>query len=209
MTPPRQALWLLAFAAFAGVVPVRASQPTPEEIKARYLLHFAEFVEWPAGSMPGTNGHLVVGIVGHDPVIDLLRLQVGSRIAGRPLEIREFTSAQEFLQVTAPARQWEEARDRRATNVRELRSCHIVYVSASERSRVPGLVRCLQDSNILLVGDSAGFTRQGGVIGFFGTPVQIEISLAAVQKAGLRINPQLLRLAKVIAPEDAAPRSSP
>jgi len=56
---------------------------------------------------------------------------------------------------------------------------------------------------LLTVGDSAGFCRQGGAIGFFleDGKVRFEINVAAAERRGLRVSSSLLRLARIIKDE--------
>ena len=59
----RRALWFLVFAAlrlttFGAAAP---SAPSPEyQVKAVFLFHFAQFVEWPASAFPTAKSPLII-----------------------------------------------------------------------------------------------------------------------------------------------------
>ena len=88
-------------------------------------------------------------------------------------------------------------RIKRSKQPEELKTCQIVFVSKSERGNVNGIIASLGEANVLTVGDSDGFARQGGVIGFTmdGDKVRFEINSAAARRAGLVISSKLLQLA--------------
>src|SRR5687768_2113299 len=59
--------WLVA-AALALFATTSRAQPTDEyQIKAVFLFHFAQFVEWPAKAFPDPKSPLVIGVLGRDP----------------------------------------------------------------------------------------------------------------------------------------------
>ena len=86
---------------------------------------------------------------------------------------------------------------KRSRRPEDLKSCQIVFVSKSERGNVSGIIANLGEAHVLTVGDSDGFARQGGVIGFTmdGDKVRFEINTAAARRAGLVISSHLLKLA--------------
>lgn len=88
------------------------------------------------------------------------------------------------------------AKVKRASRVEDLKGCQIVFISKSAGSAgaiLPGLA----GTNVLTVGESEGFARQGGVIGFTldGDKVRFEINLGAARRNGLVIDPRLAQLA--------------
>lgn len=88
-------------------------------------------------------------------------------------------------------------RARRASRVEDLKGCQIIFIAKSERGNVGAILSSLAGTNTLTVGESDGFARQGGVIGFTieGDKVRFEINLGAARKSGLVIDPRLLQLA--------------
>lgn len=87
---------------------------------------------------------------------------------------------------------------KRGRRVEDLKGCQIVFVAKSERGNLGGIIASLAGANVLIVGESEGFVKQGGMIGFTmeGDKVRFEINPAAAQRAGLEISSQLLKLAR-------------
>lgn len=175
-------LWWLPAAAMvaqsaAALPPARLREA---EVKAVFLLNFTRFVEWPPDSFPGPGDPIVIGVLGADPFGKLLDEAVrGERVNGRPIVVRRFKNAQ------------------------ELEPCQVLYISSSEKERVPGILELLRDSKTLTVGESDRFASQGGAIRLMTEKnrVRFEINKGAADRAGLRISSQLLRLGRVVGGE--------
>jgi hypothetical protein len=88
-------------------------------------------------------------------------------------------------------------RVKRGSRVEELKGCQIVFIAKSERASLSSILSSLAGTSVLTVGESDGFARQGGVIGFTleGDKVRFEINLGAARRLGLRLDPQFVQLA--------------
>lgn len=152
---------------------------TEYQVKAAYLTHFLKFIRWPDSSL--SPGAASICILGEDPFgSDLNELMKGERIHGRPVELK------------------------RLSKIEETRGCLILFVSPSERERIPALVRFLRESggpagSTLLVGDTPDFAENGGTIQFVteNGKIRFVINLDAAEAAGLKISSRMLALAKV------------
>jgi hypothetical protein len=156
--------------------------PLPEYlVKAAFLYHFVEFVDWPEKSpLPLTV--ITIGVLGRDPFGDLLdKAVLGKKAAGRTLVIRRFAS------------------------IEALEPCEILFVSASEMPHLPALLARLHGAPVLTVGEGDKFARHGGMIGFFNEDnrVRLEINRASADEAGLRLSSKLLALARLVSPDVA------
>ena len=56
---------ILALPPVAGVA--ADTQPTEYQLKAAYLYHFAQFVDWPPSAFAETNSPLIIGVLGENP----------------------------------------------------------------------------------------------------------------------------------------------
>jgi hypothetical protein len=170
---------MLTSAAALGV----AGDPLPEyPVKAAFLYHFVEFVEWPQAS-PLPPATITIGVLGTDPFGDVLdKAIVDKVVAGRTLMIRRFAS------------------------VDALEPCAILFISSSEMARLPEILARLGNSPVLTVGEADRFARRGGMIGFFfeDNRVRLEVNRAAVEKAGLHVSSRLLAVARLVKPDGAA-----
>jgi uncharacterized protein DUF4154 len=156
--------------------------PLPEyPVKAAFLYHFVEFVEWPQAS-PLPPGVVTIGVLGRDPFGDVLdRAVLEKVVAGRKLVIRRFAS------------------------IEALEPCEILFISSSEMRRLPEILTRLQQAPVLTVGEADNFARHGGMIGFFfeDNRVRLEVNRAAAERAGLRVSSKLLAVARLVKPDGA------
>jgi hypothetical protein len=144
-------------------------------VKAAFLYNFAKFVEWPADSMGGGGSPLVLGVLGDDPFGAAIDQVVAGKTAnGRQLVVRRFKWGQ------------------------DLKQCHILFISSSERKRLAEILGALRGASVLTVGDMDQFGQQGGMIQFVieQSRVRFEINIGAAQNARLKISSKLLALAR-------------
>src|SRR5439155_3469348 len=131
--------WLLA----AGGGSAQDSSPSEYQVKAAFLFHFAKFVEWPPTAFAEPGSPLVIGVLGENPFGEVLQATVrGKSLNNRPLAVREVRTTSE------------------CTN------CHILFISSSEKKRLPEILKGLQGSAVLTVSEIDRFTESGGIINF-------------------------------------------
>jgi hypothetical protein len=151
-----------------------ADRSSEYQVKAAFLVNFARFVEWPSESFGAASDPIVFGVYGKDLFGAALEQAVrGKRVDGHPVEIR------------------------RTSEVRALRSCHVVFVPASEMGHFREVSVSLENLSVLLVGETEDFMVRGGVINFIleNERVRFEISPPAAARAHLKISSRLLELA--------------
>jgi hypothetical protein len=152
------------------------SSASEYQVKAAFIYHFAKFVEWPVGA---PSGPIKIGILGKDPFGSTLDNTVKGKTAnGRTLVIK------------------------RLTRTEDARSCHIVFVSASEKSRVTEILATIKGAPVLVIGDVERFAHRGGTVNFYPeqNKVRFEVNVDAADKAGLKISSKLLSLARIVKP---------
>jgi len=158
--------------------------PTEYQVKAAYLFNFLKFVEWPEDPGSDPHGKWVIGFVGETPIGDeLARLVEGKNVLGRDLQIKKLQAAD------------------------NLRACNILFISESEKKRLPSLLTALHGSSVLTVADMDNFIGLGGMIQFVveDARVRVAIDVGATEHARLKVSSKLLSLAHVVAgPEKVA-----
>jgi len=182
----RAGAMLLALAALAAAGGRARAGDAPAalsdyRIKAAYLYYFTTYVDWPPDPATAGDAPIVIGVLGADPfgavLDDTLR---GKVVRDRRVVVRRFQS------------------------VKEARACQILFISPSEEDHLPSLLKSLEGAAVLTVGESDAFAARGGHIGFRleGNKVRFDINLAAVQRAGLKMSAQLVKLGALVdAPE--------
>jgi hypothetical protein len=147
-------------------------------IKAGFLYHFLNYVEWPAKTMPGERRPFVIGIVGANPFGTALeKIAQSKEVAGHPIEVR-------LLKPT----------DR-------LEHCHIVFVPlAVPLDQQDALLKGSASSGALIVGETEQFIQRGGHIQFYveGNKVRFAFSDELTKRADLKVSSKLLALAKIV-----------
>ncbi|MCZ6872572.1 MAG: YfiR family protein [bacterium] len=146
------------------------------KLKAAFLYNFVKFVKWPTAAFADTNTPIVIGVLGEDPFGVALEAIENKTIGGRQLVIKRYKGLQ------------------------DLEPSHILFISSSERARLPQILVNLKGASVLTVGEMVQFAQSGGIINFTRrkNKIRLEINLDAAKRAGLKISSQLLKLAKVI-----------
>jgi hypothetical protein len=145
------------------------------QLKAVFLFNFSKFVEWPPQAFADPRDPFAICVLGDNPFGAVLDDAVrGKTVADRPIVIRLVSSGD------------------------QARTCHILFVSASERKRMHGLLEALRNCSVLTVGDTEDFVANGGIVRFKmkDARVRIEIDSDAAGRANLRISSRLLSLAE-------------
>jgi len=169
-------LFFVTFDASAQVQPLPSKEYS---VKAVFLFNFAQFVEWPSEAFPSGQTPLIIGILGDDPFGTYLDETVrGEKVNNRPLVVRRFH------------------------RVDEITTCHVLFISRSELTRLGQILGDLKGRNVLTVGDANNFALEGGVIQLVTekNKIRMRINLDAAKAADLRISSKLLRPAEIVEP---------
>jgi hypothetical protein len=144
------------------------------DVKAAFLFNFTKFVEWPPAAFTDEHSLLRVCVLGENPFGKALSLLMGDEVGGRRLSLTHLES------------------------LNKLESCHVLYVSRSERERLGQVLAAVRSAPVLTVGDTPGFIDQGGMINFIleGSKVRFDVNQEAAERAGIKISSRLLALAK-------------
>lgn len=147
---------------------------TVTEAKAAFLYNFARFTEFPDAAFSTASSPFAIGIVDHD----VLRLTLdtvvrGKTIGGRALKVRN------------------------VKDTKDLADIQMLFIGHSG-VRMTDLLRALDAQPVLTVGDGERFCREGGMIAFLleGGRMRFEVRFEATKRAGLKVSPRVLTLAK-------------
>ena len=176
-------MWrLLQFAivgAVSSLLPANAYAQQTEEyhVKAAFLFHFAQLVDWPAPAAGGENKPLTLCTIGHDPFDGGLEATLqGKSIGIRALQIRHLKLTQDAA------------------------GCQVLFIDSRDRKQISSVLAALKNEAVLTVGESDDFAKQGGMIGFSmdQDKVRFDINLDAALRVKLKISSRLLLLAKSV-----------
>lgn len=174
----------LARAADSGDIAANAASAALDDVggasgasvKAGFLYKFLGYVDFPAGPLdPGAP--YVVGVVGADDIAaELTRLTAGRLINNHAVVVRQ-------LQGAEPAG-----------------GLHLLFIGAQDGADEAALVKAAQPAGVLTVTESATGIESGSVINFrlVDDRVRFEVSLAAADRARLKLSSRLLSVAYTV-----------
>jgi hypothetical protein len=142
-------------------------------IKSALILNFARFTDWPPEAFADSPDTLHICIVGDDAVVDAFTGIEGKHVGKRRLAVRKVRST------------------------RRLQDCHLLFVTGSNRGRLPQIFAAVKGKPVLTIGEMADFAESGGIINLVkaGGKMRFKVNLDAARRAGLKISSQVLKLA--------------
>jgi hypothetical protein len=152
------------------------------DIKAVYLYHFSNFIEWPARELAtDAAAPFVIGVYESNPFGGALeRVSQKKKVRGRPIEIRTVSTIPEAL------------------------ACQIVFIPKTvPLAKQNALLKATSDRPVLTVGETSDFIARGGNVEFFleGNKVRFAFGAEAAKRSGLTVSPKLLTIAKIVTDE--------
>jgi len=167
----RAALCVLAVA--MQTVSIGAQKPTEYDVKAAYLFNFGKFLRQPdtVDATPRTSFDICI-LGRNDFAGRLEKLTANERVNGLPERV-----------VKVP-------------NATAARGCDILFISSSESDRINQDVADLANAPVLTVSDMPHFLEHSGMIEFEmqGNHVRFSVGLDAVNRAGLALSSELLKV---------------
>ena len=173
---------LFLLAAQGGVGPWVQEGTAPESrIKAAFLYHFTQYVDWPTDRFKAEDDPFAIAILGRDPFGEELDRAVKDKsVKTHPIQVR------------------------RSDSLKDLDSCPLLFLSRSESRKWPEIRKALAGKAVLTIGEWENFAATGGAIGFFveENKVRFEINPEAAERHGLKVSSRLLKLARIVKPSE-------
>jgi hypothetical protein len=168
-------LVLLALLVLGTPQYARAGSDVDEyRVKAAFLFHFAQFLDWPPDSLDVADRSLILCIFDDEPHRQELQSTIeGKTIGARALHVRLISQPQ------------------------EIQGCNIFFLSRDEARRQSPILKSLRGMSVLTVGETSNFLSDGGMIRFHldDGKIRFDINLAAAKSSHLQISSRLLLLA--------------
>jgi len=185
---PARVIALLSIMMLVSGAPHAAgAQPATEEykVKAAFLFHFAQLVEWPP-SAPGAGDQSInVCIFADEPRLPELQDTLEGKVVGtRPLHILLLSSPQ------------------------SVQGCNMLFLSRDEVHRQATILKILRGQPVLTVGESENFLSDGGMIRLHieEDKVRFDINAGLADSSHLKISSRLLLLATSVTLSDRRSR---
>lgn len=168
----------LKTAPFLGPQNAYAQESREYVLKAGFIYNFTKFIKWPNEvSQAIESDGLNLCVIGKDPFGKILdQLSQRSLSKGEKIFIKRFQSSQ------------------------DAKSCHILFISGSEKVQLSLILDKIDGLPILLIGDTPQYAERGVGINFFvgGNKIRFEINQKAVERRGIKISSELLNLAMIV-----------
>ncbi len=173
----QRAIAALVYLLFAGSSAFGQQKPSEYQVEAAYLYNFGRFVEWPAKVTTAKTGSFTICVLGEDPFGAALDATLAGEMIGNQ-------------RVTA----------RRISSPQESADCQVLFISSSEANRLNKIIGALDKSAVLTVSDIPQFSQRRGMIQFVleENRIRFEVNLTAIQRAGLTLSSELLKVATVV-----------
>ncbi len=161
-----------------AVIPSYADYSQTEyQLKARFLYNIAKMVRWPQDELKDGKTALTFCFLGKDVFGTNLNSIKNKKFNKNTVTIK-----------------------RNIGLGNSLKSCHMLFVSASERARLPNIISTLNNRPILTVSDMNDFSQKGGMVTLTkkAKKVKMVVNLQATRDTSLDISSRLLSVAKVL-----------
>jgi len=170
----RASLWIVLL--LASMPRHGGAQSTADEyqIKAAFLFHFAQLVDWPAGAFEGADHSMSVCLFDDEPHRQEFQNSIeGKLIGARVFHVRLLSQAS------------------------EVQGCNVLFLSRDETRRQTQILKSLRGLPILTLGETADFLSEGGMIRFHleNDKIRFDINLGAAELSHIKISSRLLLLA--------------
>jgi len=155
------------------------------QVKAAFLFHFAQFLDWPPVALDAQDRSITLCIFDDEPRREALQSTVeGKLIGARAFHVRLLSQAQ------------------------EIQGCNMLFLSRDEDRRQSAILKSLRGMPILTVGETSNFLTDGGMIRFHleDGKTRFDINLASAESSHLQISSRLLLLATSVTRDSVADR---
>jgi hypothetical protein len=153
-------------------------QSSEYTLKAVYIEKFTRFIVWPDSSnINNKNLPFVIGTLGKTPFKKSLQNIFSiQKIYDKPVKISEYES------------------------VNEIDTCHVLFIASEKKKDIGSIISQLKNMDILTIGDTPGYGKQGVLINFYSkeNKLEFEINETAFHQSPLDINFYLLNMGKIV-----------
>ncbi len=164
---------LLALSAPASAAPAETSLPS---VKAAFAFNFIKLTAWPDTRFASAGAPLQVCVIRGDLMEETLRSSLAGKLAGtRTVAVQTVVPDDAFS------------------------SCHALYLGTLLAPRYTTLMSRAVARGVLIIDEGPNFSWPDGMIRLFTeqSRMRFELNLEALERAGLKVDPRLIRLARI------------
>ncbi|MEJ6979076.1 YfiR family protein [Pedobacter sp. P351] len=160
----------------ATFISAQRSPASEDQLKAAFIYNFTRFVDWPPDYFSTSSSPFIIGILGDESFKSYIdEIVKGEKLGDRAIVVQRYRT------------------------VKEIKHCHILFISAYEATRIKGAIPALNRRGILTVSDGAEFAKWGGIVRFFkdDNKLRLQINIDEAKSSQLIISSKLLSLSSI------------
>lgn len=195
---------LLAEVVTSSAMAIDTDKVRERKIKAAFLYNFINFVQWPEEVSVDDGEPFVIGVVGETTMNREFLNLAKKKIKNKKIVVRQyenFCESAKKLKNSKSKEKWKQG-------VQLLKKCRVVFISNCESLSSEDralILKELEGSPILIVGESEDFLESGGIINFLtDEKISFEINFNSAKQNGIQIRSKLLKLAKRVIQDEKA-----
>jgi hypothetical protein len=168
---------LITFLCALSVSAAYGAEMGEYKVKALFLYNIAQFIQWPEDTFKDANSPIIFCILEPNPFDDMLERTMDKKmVGGRTPVVRSIPDLKQAL------------------------GCQVLFVGSGQLKHPRALLDDLRMTGLLIVGEVAGFAKDGGVVNFKlkDGSIHLEINMAAAERQRLHISSKLLSLAEIV-----------
>lgn len=144
--------------------------------KAEFIIKLVDNVRWTSGGGPADTDTVVIAVIGESSLTPILKeLSAKESDEGRCFEIKEVTLAD------------------------DLADCHILFLAVDSFAKLAKILKKVDSSKALTVGDARNFARYGVMINLSkednSPKLKLEVNTLVLKSAGIELDDKLLKKA--------------
>lgn len=149
--------------------------PNGQKTVVKFMESLARYVTWPGSSFDGADSPYKYCLMGEAAISGLLSEKLGAKkVKKRGFEIKQLA----------------------LDDIEQGKSCHLVFIAATDVPTLRNTISALSDSAVLTTGDFKQFAGHGGMVGFVGVGGKgsLQINKKRLEASGLKASSKLYRV---------------
>jgi hypothetical protein len=144
--------------------PLLCSAQSQEKIYSSLILNFARGIQWPS---MGPSEKFIIGVLEYQPLAAELTAMVAyAKVAGKKIDVREFTNAD------------------------EIKNCNMVFIPAYKARQFSTVITQLGTDPTLIITNKMDYAKKGAGVNFVlvDGKLKYEINCRSIEKRGMKIS---------------------
>lgn len=167
--------YLLIFSLLMLCIGHSIAQSVEYSVKALYIEKIARFTEWKTDL---AGEYFVIDVLGKSPFNgELEKMAKKAKIKNKTIKINYIT------------------------NYQDIKECQLLFICASEKSKLPAIIKYIETLNILTIADTPGFCKKGVHLNLYiddEETLKYEINPNALKRDSMTVDMQLINYGEII-----------